>query len=108
MVGDLQRLLEMVGDVDDRDAAGGEVADDLEQHLDLGGAERRGRLVHDQDARIDRQRPRDLDDLLLAEPKILDRGQRVDVLLQLVHQGAGLALLLGEVDAGRACGSRGP
>ncbi len=76
VIGDLQRLLEVVGDVDDRDAAGREVADDLEQHLDLGGAERRGRLVHDEDARVDRQRAGDLDDLLLAEAQVLDQGQR--------------------------------
>ena len=38
VVGDLQRLLEVVRDVDDRDAAARQVADHLEQHLDLGGA----------------------------------------------------------------------
>ena len=102
MVRDLQRLLEVVGDVDDGDAAGLEVADDLEQHLDLGGAEGRGRLVHDQDARLDRQRAGDLDDLLLAEAQVLDRRHGVDVLFQLRHEGGGLARLLGVVDAGRA------
>ena len=32
IVGDLQRLFEVMGDVDDRDAAAGQVADHLEQH----------------------------------------------------------------------------
>jgi hypothetical protein len=72
VVGDLQRLFEMVRDIDDGDAATGEVANDLEQHAHLGRAQRRGRLVHDEDAGVHRQSARDLDDLLLAEPQVLD------------------------------------
>ena len=102
VVGDLQRLLEVVRDVDDGDAPRLQVADDLEEHLDLGGGEGRGGLVHDEDAAVDRQRAGDLDDLLLAEAELLDRGARVDVLLELGHERAGLALLLGEVDAAAA------
>ena len=64
--------------------------------------QRRGRLVHDQNAAVDRERAGDLDDLLLAEAQFLDRRQRIDLLLELLHERAGLALLLGEVDAGRA------
>ena len=75
-VGDLERLFEMVGDVDDRHAARGQLADDAEQHLDLGHAERRRRLVHDQHARVLRQRAGDLDDLLLADAQVADRASR--------------------------------
>ena len=71
-VGDLERLLEVVRDVDDRDAVGGQLAHDPEQHLDLGRAERGRRLVHDQHARVLRERTGDLDDLLLAEPQLAD------------------------------------
>ena len=37
--------------------------------VDLVGAERGGRLVHDEHARLVGQRPRDLDHLLLREPE---------------------------------------
>ncbi len=100
-IGDLEGLLEVMGDIDDRYAARLEVPDDLEQHLDLGGAQRRGRLVHDEDAGVHGERAGDLDDLLLAEPQVLDQRHRVDVLLEFGHQGAGLTGLLGVVDAGR-------
>ena len=57
---------------------------------------------------FDRKRARDLDDLLLTQPQILDQGHRVDVLLEIVHQRARLALLLGEVDCRSVMQSRGP
>ena len=102
MVGDGQRFFQMVRDIDDRDALRLQIADHLEQHRHLRRRQGRGGLVHDQDARIDRQGPRDLDQLLLAQPQVLDARQRVNVLFQLLHQRAGLALLLGIVDARRA------
>ena len=101
MVGDLQRLLEVMRDVDDRHAPGREIADDLEQKLHFSRGERGGGLVHDEDAAVDGERPRDLDDLLLAEAQFFDGSERVDVLLEFLHERAGLALLLGKVDAGR-------
>ena len=45
----------------------GELPDDLEQPLAFGRRQGGGRLVHDQDARLDRQRLGDLDQLLLAD-----------------------------------------
>jgi hypothetical protein len=72
-VADLADLLEPVGDVDDRDALGGEVADDGEQLVDLAGVEHRGRLVHDDEARVVRQGARHADDLLAG------RGQAPDL-----------------------------
>ena len=56
-----------------------EVADDAEQLLDLGRGERRGRLVHDDEARLHRQRARDLDHLLLGDGEIADQRHRIDV-----------------------------
>ncbi len=40
-------------------------------------------------------------DLLLAEAQVLDRGERIDILFQLGHQQARLALLLGKIHARR-------
>ena len=102
MIGDLKRLFEVVGDIDDRHALGGQVADDLEQDLNLRRRQGAGRLVHDQDAAVHRQGAGDFHDLLLAKAQLLDRGQRVDLFLQTLHQDLGLTLFLGEIDAGGA------
>ena len=64
-VGDLKQLFQPVRDVDDADALRPQLADHPEQMLHLAVAERRGRLVHDQDAGLGPERPGDLDKLLL-------------------------------------------
>ena len=65
-IGERHHLFDAVGDVDDADAFGGELADDAEQALALGGREGGGGLVHDEDAGVERQGLGDLDELLLA------------------------------------------
>ena len=60
--------------------------DDAEEALDLGLAERRGGLVHDEHAHVVRQRLGDLDDLLLADAQVADQLVGVDVLAQPLHQ----------------------
>ncbi|MNQ62278.1 hypothetical protein D3C85_766180 [compost metagenome] len=102
VVGDLQRLLQVVRDVDDRHPSRREVADHLEQRLHLRRRERRRGLVHDQDAAVDRQGTRDLDDLLLPEAQVFDQGQRIDRFLELCHQRPRAPRLFGKVDAGGA------
>ena len=63
-VADLADLLESVGDVDDGDALGGEVADDPEEVVDLALVEHGGRLVEDEQPGVMRQGARHADDLL--------------------------------------------
>ena len=75
-VGELHDLVDAVRDVDDRDAVAGELPDDLEQPLAFGRRQGRGRLVHDQDAGVDRQRLGDLDQLLLADAQRRRRARR--------------------------------
>ncbi len=99
-VGDLQRLLQMMGDINDGDALAGEIADHLKQHPDFGGAQSRGRFIHDQDLRIYRQRPGNLHNLLLAETQVLDRRQRIDILFERRHQVPGQPCLFVVVNAG--------
>ena len=53
--------------------------DDLEQPLELAAGNRRGRLVHDEDARVERQRPDDLDRLALGDGEHLHRQADVDL-----------------------------
>ena len=69
-VGDLRHLLEPVRDVDDADAARAELAHDAEQPFDLADRQRRGRLVHDQDARGVGERLDDRHDLAVADREI--------------------------------------
>ena len=67
VIADLVDLLEVVRDVEDRDAALLHPAHPLEQPLDRVRLERSGRLVQDEDAGADREGAPDLDDLLLLD-----------------------------------------
>ena len=78
-IADLGDLLEPVRDVDDRPALGLERADDLEQPAGLAVGQRRGRLVHDHDLGVERQRLGDLDHLSLRDAQLLDRRLRVEI-----------------------------
>ena len=68
-VADPLDLVEAVRDVDDAHALGREPPDDPEQRLDLAVVEDRGRLVHDQQPDVARQRAGDRDDLLRRGPQ---------------------------------------
>jgi hypothetical protein len=72
-VGDPLDLVELVGDVDDRHPPRLELRDHPEEGVDLGRAEGGGRLVHHDQPGLPRQRPRDLDHLLLGDPQLADR-----------------------------------
>ena len=85
-IGDGEYLVEPVGDVDDRHAVVAQSADDTEQVLHLGVAERGGGLVHDDDAGVEAERLRDLDQLPLAHTEPGDHAVRVDVQSELGHE----------------------
>ena len=88
-VGDPVDLLHPVADEHHGDAPRLQGGDDGEQPLDLALGERRGRLVHDQHLGLDRQRPRDLDELLLggAQPlqHLLRTARQADDVEQLLR-----------------------
>ena len=63
-ISDLIDLVEEVGDEDNRDAMGLEIAHDLEQNLDLVGVETGGRLVEHQHPRVVFKSARNGDQLL--------------------------------------------
>ena len=103
-VADLADLLEPVGDVDDRNALGGEAADHPEQVGDALLVQHRGRLVEHQQPRVPGEGPGHADDLLLGRRQLADdpRGRDLGVSEpseQVAHQRAGLASL-GEPGAG--------
>ena len=78
-IGERGDLLEPVGDVDDADASGPQVADQSEQPIGLSIGESRGRLVHQNDPCVRAQSARDFDELLLCHPQPVGRSVDVDV-----------------------------
>ena len=71
-VGDLEHLVELVVDEDDRVALGLQLAQVAEQLLDLLGHQHGGRLVEDQDPGAAEEHLDDLDPLTLADLERLD------------------------------------
>ena len=78
-VADLVHLVEEVRDEQDRDAALLELADDAEELGHLVEVEARGRLVEDEHPDVDRDRPRDRDELLHGEGVRAQDRRGVDV-----------------------------
>ena len=85
-VRDLEDLVELVGDEDDRRAGRRERPDDPEQLLRLERREHGRRLVEDEDVALAVERLEDLDPLADADRQVLDPGVGVDVELVLVGQ----------------------
>ena len=79
-IGDARHFFEPVRDIDDADAARGDLAHDDEKPLHFGGGERRRRLVHDEDLRCVGQRLGDGDDLPAPDPKLAHGLVDADVL----------------------------
>ena len=102
-IGDRENLVEAMADIDDPDAALLEAAHDVEQPRHVAFGQRRGRLVHDEDARVMRQRAQDLDALAVAD------GERADDLIgseivdfERVEQRLGFGAHRPPIDAARA------
>jgi hypothetical protein len=76
-VGDLEHLVQLVADEDDRLPLRRQLVDDLEQLLRLLRRQDRGRLVEDQDLRTAVESLQDLDALLLSDSDRLDARVRV-------------------------------
>ena len=73
-IAEAEDLLEPVRDEDDRQALGLQRPDDAREVGDLRFAQRRGRLVHDDEPGPHRERAGDLDQLLLGDRKIAHRA----------------------------------
>ncbi len=87
-VGDLEHLVQLVADEDDRHPLLRERAEDLEQLLGLLGGQDGGRLVQDEDVGVPVERLQDLDALLLTDRDVLDPRVRIDLELEGVGQVA--------------------
>ena len=77
-VGDLEHLVELVADEDDRQPLARERAEDPEQLTGLLRREHGRWLVEDEDVRAAEQCLQDLDPLLLPDRDVLDPRVRVD------------------------------
>ncbi len=77
-VGDLEHLVQLVADEDDRLSLALQALDDLEQLLRLLRSQNRRRLVEDQDLGAAVERLQDFHALLLADGDLLDSRVRID------------------------------
>ena len=78
-LGNLEDLVELVGDEEDGDAPGLESLDHGEQGLHLPLGEGGGRLVHDDELRVLEQGAADGDELPVCDREVLDALVEVDV-----------------------------
>jgi hypothetical protein len=94
---DLQHLVQLVADEDDRLPVRLQTPDDLEQLAGLLGGQHRGWLVEDEQVGFPVERLEDLHALLLADGDVADEGARVDgepeLLGQLAHAPVCAALV---------------
>ena len=89
-VAELKDLGHLVRDEDERGALVAQGPHDLEEVLDLGGVERRGGLVQDEQLRVEEERAADLQQLLLALLEVGDERGGVDVHAQALEEVARL------------------
>ena len=109
-VGEVEHVMDVVADEENADALRLELLDELADLRRLGRPERRGRLVHDQDAGVEMDRARDRDRLALAAG---ERGHRLleaaEVGIEPPHHLARLRLHRGVVERAPAGAAvRGP
>ena len=96
---EVEDLLEPVGDVEDRHAAGLEPLDDRVEELDLVVGQRRGRLVHLDDPGVEADGLGDLDDLLLGHGELAHERAGLEVAdAEAVEQLGGVAVHASGVD----------
>ena len=89
-VGQLEQLFQAVGDKQNGGAILAQPAHDAEQVGHLGERQGGGGLVHDQNARVDRERAGNLDHLLLGDAQAARFGVHVQVHAQRIEQAPGL------------------
>ncbi len=90
-VGEFRDLMHAVGNVQEREPFLAQALEDDEHLGDIGGGERRSRLVENENARLARQRLGDLDHLPARQGQVLHQGHRMDI-----RRSGALERLLGE------------
>ena len=98
-VGNREDFFEPVGDVDDADTAALEIAHDAKEQLHFLLRQRRGRLVHDDDAGAGTERAGDLDKLLLGHRERADLGVGGNLRPDALQELSGTGVARGPIDA---------
>ena len=80
-----KHLVHLVRDVENRHAALAQPVDDAKQPGDFGFGQGAGRLIHDQNLGLERQRLGDFDQLLIADAQRADRLAGRDLAFELVR-----------------------
>ena len=88
-VAEAEDLVQLVRDVDDRDALALQVVDDLDELLHLISREAAARLVHDDELRVEGQRLGDLDHLLVRDAQFRHQPVGIDLGPDALQQGLG-------------------
>ena len=97
-VGAALDLVQAVRDEDDADAALLQLGDDAHEGVGLGEREARGRLVHDDQAGVERERLGDLDQLHLRQRQLGDGRIRLELDAEALEQRLHLLVQLLAVD----------
>ncbi|MNU85435.1 hypothetical protein D3C71_751760 [compost metagenome] len=84
--GDLIDFVELVADEEDRLALPLQIFDDAEEIVDFLAGKSSRRFVHDDDARLDRQRAGDGDEMALGNGQVLQPDRRIDGAFELFQQ----------------------
>ncbi|OWK19569.1 hypothetical protein AJ88_40210 [Mesorhizobium amorphae CCBAU 01583] len=103
---DAEDLVQLVRDIDHRDAVAGKADDDLGQALEFARRQARCRLVHGDDPGAIEQRAGDLDNLPLRHLQAAERGCRIDRWVEGGKGFSGAAFLLAPGDKDAAAGQR--
>ena len=95
---DFCNLAEPVGDIDDADALGAQILGNLEQGVRLAKRQARGRLIHEQDARVHRERLRYFHHLLVGDWQVAHARGRRHIDAKALHVFRGLRVDRAAVD----------
>ncbi len=107
-VAQVEDLVEAVRDEDEGSALVAQAAGHGEEALDLDPAEGGGRLVHDEEPRLEGDRLGDLDDLLVGDGQAPGRSARVEVDAQPAEEALRLGVHRRPVDAAAAAEELAP
>jgi hypothetical protein len=97
-IDDLRHFVEPVRDVQDRDTGRAQLLNDAKELRRFRFGQGRRGLVHDQHTRIERQRFRDFDHLLLRDRKRPDLRRRSDVQADALKAAHGIGVELARID----------
>ena len=104
-VGELEDFIEAMGDINDTNAAGAQIANDGEEEAGFVAGKRRGRFVHDDDAGAGTEGAGDFDELLFGHGERADFGVGQNIGADALEPLGGAAAALFPVHPGAGAGT---